>query len=265
LIIPYADLPGFQQSTVQGHSGELWVGHLKDTPVIIMKGRLHAYEGYDIRDTVYPIRLLNNYSEKFCNGSLSSLIVTNAAGGLNLDYKMGDIMLIFDHINFPGLAGKHPLVGPNWDEDGDRFLAVSDAYDLTARKVFLQKYTELQNAKKITSSRTLHEGTYAFVSGPTFESRSEARFLKQFGSDAVGMSTVPEVTVARHCGWKVLALSVITNNVVLDLPQKASDIANGEKEISLDAGKADHEEVLQIGLAAAKDLEVIVEEIAAFL
>lgn len=261
LIIPYNELPGFQTSTVKGHFGELWVGHLKDTPVIMMKGRLHSYEGYDIRETVYPIRLLNKYSEKYCGGSLKGLLVTNAAGGLDDSFKMGDFMMINDHLNFPGFSGKHPLVGPNWDEDGDRFLAISDAYDFKLRKLFLSTFNKLQKDGFVSKSRSLHEGTYTFVSGPTFESRAEARFLKAAGSDAVGMSTVPEVIVARHCGWKVLALSVITNNVVTDAPQKATDAGSGE-EIPLDEGKASHKEVLEIGLAAAKDLEAIVESVA---
>lgn len=262
LIIPYNELPGFQTSTVQGHSGELWVGHLKDTPVLIMKGRLHSYEGYDIRDTVYPIRLLNRYSKKYCNGSLNNLLVTNAAGGLNDNFKMGDFMMISDHLNIPGFAGNHPLVGPNWEEDGERFLAVSDAYDFKLRKLFLNTFKSLQNEGLVSNKRAIHEGTYTFVSGPTFESRAEARFLKAAGSDAVGMSTVPEVIVARHCGWKVLALSVITNNVVTGMPQKATESAPDEEEIPLDAGKANHKEVLEIGLHAAEDLENIVENIA---
>ncbi|XBW37678.1 hypothetical protein QEN19_003260 [Hanseniaspora menglaensis] len=262
LIVPYTNLPGFQSSTVQGHSGELWFGHLKDTPVIIMKGRLHSYEGYDIKDTVYPIRLLHQYSQKYCNSSLKGLIVTNAAGGLNDSFKIGDFMMIYDHLNIPGFSGNHPLVGPNWDEDGERFLAISDAYDFKLRKLFFNKFKSLQQQGLVSTERSVHEGTYSFVSGPTFESRSEARFLKAAGSDVVGMSTVPEVIVARHCGWKVLALSVITNNVVTDLPQKATETIADEEEVPLDKGKANHKEVLETGLLAAKDLELIVESLA---
>lgn len=208
-----------------------------------MSGRFHSYEGFDIKDTVFPVRVFTLLGAEI-------LVATNAAGGLNPDYKVGDIMLINDHINFPGLGGLHPLKGPNDERFGERFVAMSDAYDEDLRRGFFK------TAENLGIKRSIHEGTYAFVSGPTFESRAEGRFLKTVGVDTVGMSTIPECVTARHGGLRVLALSLVTNNVVIDKPRPSQQ----QQGSLLDAGKANHEEVLQAGAEAAEDIQKIVEK-----
>ncbi|KAL6937798.1 hypothetical protein ACO0RG_004321 [Hanseniaspora osmophila] len=258
LIIPYSAIPGFKTSTVQGHRGELWFGYLnKTTPVVVMSGRLHFYEGHEMKDTVFPIRVLHHYSTKYCGSSLQSLVVTNASGGLNPEFEEGDLMVLNDHINLPGLTGLNPLIGANFEEHGPRFLATSDAYDAQLRKLLFEKKNQL----KSLHDRRIHEGCYCFVTGPTFESRAESRFIQSIGGDCVGMSTVPEVIVARHCGWKVLAISVITNKCVLDKPSKVSD----NVQVPLEQGKANHEEVLLTGKLASKDMETLIEAVASEL
>lgn len=245
LTIPYEEIPGFKRSTVPGHSGSLVFGKMHETPVVLMNGRLHGYEGNTIWETVFPIRVINQM------GYTKLLIVTNASGGINPDFNACDLMCISDHINFPGLAGLHPLKGPNFDELGPRFLPLSDAYDLALRKLLFKKWKEL-NIK-----RPLREGTYMFVSGPTFETRAECRMIRMLGGDAVGMSTVPEVIVARHCGWRVLALSLITNKCVIDYPASALD----ENPTSLEEGIASHQEVLENGKIASLDVERLIEAV----
>ncbi|CAB4253967.1 similar to Saccharomyces cerevisiae YLR209C PNP1 Purine nucleoside phosphorylase, specifically metabolizes inosine and guanosine nucleosides [Maudiozyma barnettii] len=239
----YSEIPHFKVSTVPGHAGKFVFGKMNGTSVVLMEGRLHSYEGYAIQDTVFPLRVLHEL------GSIKTVIITNAAGGLNRKFQACDLMCINDHINFPGLAGLHPLKGPNFDEYGPRFLPLSDAYDLELRKLLFRKMKELD------LKRGLHEGTYAFASGPTFESRAESRMLHLLGADAVGMSTVPEVIVARHCGWRVLALSLITNVSVLDPPASALD----DNPIPLDQGMASHSEVLENGKIASLDVERLIE------
>ncbi|CAL9732269.1 purine nucleoside phosphorylase [Monosporozyma unispora] len=245
LTIPYEEIPGFKRSTVPGHSGSLMFGKMLGTPVVLMNGRLHGYEGNTIWETVFPVRVINHM------GHVNTLIVTNAAGGVNPEFNSCDMMCIYDHINFPGLAGLHPLKGPNFDELGPRFLPLSDAYDLELRKLLFKKW------KDLLIERPLREGTYTFVSGPTFESRAESRMIRNFGGDAVGMSTVPEVIVARHCGWKVLALSLITNKCVLDPPASALD----DKPVPLEEGIASHMEVLENGRIASMDVEKLIEAV----
>lgn len=249
LKLPYSAIPGFKLSTVPGHNGELIFGLMNDVPIVLMNGRLHSYEGHSLVETVHPIRVLHML------GSVDVLIVTNAAGGINKDYKAGDLMCVYDHINFPGLSGFHPLRGPNFDEFGPRFLATSDAYDLELRKLLFAKKEELG------IERTIHEGTYSFVHGPTFESRAESRLLRTLGTDAVGMSTVPEVITARHCGWKVLALSLITNECVVDPPASVFD----KNPVPIQDGKATHDEVLENGAKASKDVEKLIFSIVAGL
>lgn len=244
LIISYNDIPNFKKSTVPGHKGNLMLGYMNKTPIILMNGRLHSYEGYSLFDTTLPIRSMH---EAF-KPSLNNLIVTNAAGSLNKNYNSCDLMSIMDHINVPGLSGFHPLKGPNLNEYGPRFLPLSDAYDLNLRKLLFN------TAKNLNLNRKIHEGTYCFVSGPTFETRAECRYLNSIGGDAVGMSTVPEVIVARHCGWKVAAISLITNNCVLDHPPSVFD----ENPIPLDEGIANHAEVLENGKLASKDVESLI-------
>lgn len=244
LEIPYGDIPGFQVSTVPGHAGKLIFGLIGDkkVPVICMVGRLHFYEGYTFQQTTFPVRLCKKLN-------VGTVVVTNAAGGTNASFKPGDLMIINDHINFPGFAGYHPLRGPNLDDFGPRFQPLSDAYSHELRKMFFDKANELG------ITRTIHEGTYLFTAGPTFESRAEVRMVRMLGGDAVGMSTVPEVIVARHSGMEVLALSLITNAGVGDVPPSAFE----EKPKPLDEGMASHDEVLEAANEASKDVEKIIE------
>lgn len=189
---------------------------------------------------------------------ISTVIVTNAAGGLNPEFSVGDIMVLNDHINFPGLAGAHPLRGPNEEDFGTRFPSLSDAYDLQLRKMIHLSYKKLRD---VAPNRKLHEGVYVFVSGPSFETRAECRMLRLMGADVVGMSTVPEIIVARHCGIRVLAMSLVTNCAVLEAGPRGDSIlveGSGEEELKrvIEIGKANHEEVLETGREAARDLQV---------
>ena len=244
LEIKYDEIPGFQASTVAGHAGKLVLGLIGDNkvPVVCMVGRLHFYEGYNFQQTTFPIRLCKELG-------VCSVVVTNAAGGINENYNPGDLMIINDHINFPGLAGYHALRGPNLDEFGPRFQPMSDAYNHSLRKLFFEK------AKSLGVTRNIHEGTYFFAAGPTFESRAEVRMMRILGGDAVGMSTVPEVVVARHCGMEVLALSLITNAGVGEKPPSVFE----ENPKPLDDGMASHDEVLESANEASKDVQRIFE------
>ena len=172
-----------------------------------MRGRFHYYEGNSMEVVITPVRVFRLLGVKI-------LVVTNAAGGLNPIYNVGDIMVIQDHFGMPAIAGNHPLRGINDEEVGPRFPAVSDAYDEGLQRVVATC------ARELNISRVLRQdGTYCFVSGPAYESRAESRFLRSIGGDSVGMSTVPEVLAAKHCGMKVLGLSLITNKVVMDRSQ----------------------------------------------
>ncbi|MDQ6661222.1 MAG: purine-nucleoside phosphorylase [Chloroflexota bacterium] len=195
--IPYAEIPYFAQSTVVGHAGRLLLGTLEQVPVVVMQGRFHAYEGYSLQTLTLPVRVLRMLGAE-------TLIVTNAAGGINVAYRPGDLMLIRDHINMPGLAGKNPLIGPNDERFGERFPPLAHAYDAELQAVARMVATQVPGL-------TLHEGVYTMVGGPNYETSAELRFLGMIGTDAVGMSTVPEVLVARHMGMRVLGLSLITN------------------------------------------------------
>lgn len=245
LEIPYEDIPGFKVSTVPGHAGKLIFGLIgsNKVPVMCMLGRLHFYEGYTFQETTFPIRLAKKLD-------VSTVVVTNAAGGTREGFVPGDLMLIEDHINFPGLAGYHPLRGPNLAEFGPRFQPLSDAYDYDLRKLFHTKAR-----KDLGITRNIYEGTYFFAAGPTFESRAEVRMIRTLGGDAVGMSTVPEVIVARHSDMKVLALSLITNSGVGEKP--ASVLAENPK--ALDEGMACHDEVLEAANEASQDVQRIFE------
>ncbi len=194
VAIPYGDIPGFPCTTVPGHQGELVVGTLEGIGVAAMKGRPHLYEGYSPSQVAFPIRLLNALG-------VDTLVVTNAAGGLRSDLEVGTLMLLEDHLNLPGLVGLNPLVGV--DRGQERFVVMSSAYDETLRRVALEAARE----KGIRTTT----GVYAMVIGPSYETPAEARFLRQVGADAVGMSTAPEVVVARWLGVKVLGISCITN------------------------------------------------------
>ncbi|OBA24508.1 inosine guanosine and [Metschnikowia bicuspidata var. bicuspidata NRRL YB-4993] len=242
--IKYDEIPGFQTSTVAGHAGKLILGLIGENkvPVICMVGRLHFYEGYNFQQTTFPIRLCKKLGVK-------TVVVTNAAGGINENYKPGDLMIINDHINLPGLAGFHALRGPNLEEFGPRFQPMSDAYSHSLRKLFFE------TAKSLKVTRRIYEGTYFFAAGPTFESRAEVRMIRTLGGDAVGMSTVPEVVVARHCDMEVLSLSLITNAGVGEKPPSVYD----EKPKALSDGMASHSEVLESASEASKDVQRIFE------
>ncbi|WP_441942404.1 purine-nucleoside phosphorylase [Paenibacillus sp. 2TAB23] len=193
VTIQYHDIPHFPISTVEGHAGELLIGTLSGRSVILMRGRFHMYEGYGPELTAFPVRVMKALG-------VQSLLVTNAAGGVNTDYEAGNLMLISDHINF---TGKNPLIGPNDNELGVRFPDMSEAYSKRLRAA----------AREIAATQgfTLREGVYAGLLGPTYETPAEIRMLRVLGADAVGMSTVAEVIAARHSGIEVVGISCISN------------------------------------------------------
>jgi purine-nucleoside phosphorylase len=225
-IIPYHDLPGWPLSTVEGHAGELVIGSLEGQDVLVMNGRIHFYEGYEMSQVTLPIRVMQRLG-------IEIVLVTNAAGGVNQDFVPGNPMLITDHLNLLGMAGVNPLRGPNLEEFGTRFPDMSQVYD-----------KELQDlARSVAKEQDiiLYEGIYVCLAGPTFETPADLRFLLGAGVDAVGMSTVPEVIVANHGGQRVLGISGITNSSNL----------YGEAETT-------HEEVIETGkLLAPKMMELI--------
>lgn len=194
--IPYAEIPHFPVSTVEGHQGKLVFGHLEGKPVVVMQGRFHYYEGYTMKEVTYPIRVMKALGVKH-------LIISNASGGLNPDYKIGDLMIINDHIN---LFPENPLHGKNNADLGPRFPDMSEAYD----KGMVSHGMKLARTHNIEA----HQGVYVGVAGPTFETPAEYKYIRLIGGDAVGMSTVPEAIVARHAGIKVFAVSVITDSGV---------------------------------------------------
>merc|ERR1712032_262167 len=201
--IHYSDLPGWPEATVKGHAGELVFGTMHEgMKVVCMKGRFHGYEGHECSKLGLGVRVMKLLGVEL-------LVVTNAAGGINPEFNVGDIMIINDHISFPCLAGNNPLVGLNNERFGTRFPPTSDAYDDD-----LMAHLEACS-KELNLTPLMRKGSYVHVSGPNYESRSEIRMLRLMQADAVGMSTVPEVLVARHCGMKVLGLSMITNKAVL--------------------------------------------------
>jgi purine-nucleoside phosphorylase len=193
---PYEQLPHFAQTTVHGHTGRLLVGKLEGQTILAMQGRFHFYEGHAIQRVTFPIRVMGVLG-------IQTLIVTNAAGGIAPRFTPGELMLITDHINLVGMAGNNPLIGPNDPELGPRFPDMSQAYDLDLQAIARQ----VAGAAGIP----LQEGVYVCLAGPSFETPTEIRFLRLIGADAVGMSTVHEVIVARHMGLRVLGISGITN------------------------------------------------------
>jgi purine-nucleoside phosphorylase len=201
VILPYGEIPHWPESTVVGHAGRLVIGRLEGRPVLVMQGRIHFYEGYTIQQVGLPVRVMQRLG-------IRTLIVTNAAGAVNPAFNPGELMLITDHINLPGMAGLNPLTGPNLDEIGPRFPDMSQAYD--------RQFCELARQTARRLGVPLHEGVYIFLSGPSFETPADLRFLRGVGVDAVGMSTVPEVIVARHGGMRVLGISGISNRANLD-------------------------------------------------
>ena len=221
--IIYSDIPNFPVSTVEGHEGKLVFGRIGGRQVILMAGRFHYYEGYSMQEVTFPVRVMKALG-------VETVIVSNAAGGTNPTFGIGDLMIINDHINqFP----EHPLRGPNDERLGVRFLDMSKPYDEQLINIATQWATE-QNI-------TIRTGTYVGLQGPTFETPAEYRWLHKIGGDAVGMSTVPEIIVARHCGMKVFAISVITDLGVTDVPVKIT-----------------HQEVLEAANAAAPKMAALV-------
>ena len=202
--LPYASIPGFATSSVEGHAGRLVLGNLGDARVVAMQGRFHFYEGYDLHQVTFPVRVMHELGAH-------TLVVTNAAGGLNPDFKAGDLMLITDHINMLGWGGQNPLIGPNDPHLGPRFPAMNPAYDPKLLRVGLEVASEC--------NVEMRQGVYIVLAGPNYETRAELRLLRQWGADAVGMSTVPEVLVARHSGMRVLGISAITNMALADSDQ----------------------------------------------
>jgi purine-nucleoside phosphorylase len=199
--IPYSEIPGFEQSSVIGHAGRLVLGTLEGARVAVMQGRLHFYEGHDLQKVTFPVRVMKALG-------VESLVVTNAAGGLNPDFLAGDLMLIEDHINLLGWGGHNPLMGPNDETLGPRFPAMNPAYDPELLQLAQQAADEC--------NIPMRRGVYIMVAGPNYETRAELRLLRQMGADAVGMSTVPETLVARHGGMKVIGISNITNMALAD-------------------------------------------------
>jgi purine-nucleoside phosphorylase len=193
VIIPYAEIPGFPQSTVAGHSGKLVLGNLRGIPVAVMQGRVHAYEGYAMDAVIFPMRVLGTLGVK-------ELIVTNAAGGVNTRYAQGSLVCISDHIN---LTGTNAALGPNEQRWGERFFDMSTAYSPRLRKLAV--------AEAALQGFMLPEGVYLAVLGPSYETAAEIRAFRTLGADLVGMSTVHEVIVARHMGIEVLGISLVTN------------------------------------------------------
>ena len=216
-VIPYADIPGWAASNVHGHAGNLVIGGLVGQVVAVMQGRPHFYEGYSMQQITFPIRVMKEMG-------IDTVILTNAAGGINPAYEVGDIMLLEDHINLPGMTGASPLMGPNDESLGLRFVGMAQAYDrdLRRRAMAVAKANEVP----------MHSGVYFALSGPAFETPAEIRMLRILGADAVGMSTAHEVLVARHGGMRVLAFSGITNQVI--------DQVDTDRE-------TDHLEVLEAG------------------
>ncbi|MYJ78724.1 MAG: purine-nucleoside phosphorylase [Caldilineaceae bacterium SB0670_bin_27] len=215
--VQYEEIPHFPSSTAPGHEGRLIVGQLAGRTVVAMQGRFHYYEGYSAGEITFPIRVMKRLG-------VGRLILTNAAGGVNPAFRAGDLMLIVDHLNFVGMAGQNPLIGPNAPAFGTRFPSMTHTYARSLRKAALASAQELRI--------TLRQGVYAFLAGPNFETPAEVRYLRLVGADAVGMSNVPEALVAGHAGIEFLVISTITNVAV--------DQLDSDKETSA-------EEVMETG------------------
>jgi purine-nucleoside phosphorylase len=206
--IPYSEIPALARSTAIGHAGQLVIGKSGAVPVAVMQGRVHLYEGYSAQQVAFPMRV-------FGRMGIHAVVLTNAAGGINLNYQQGALVLIRDHIN---LQGDNPLVGPNDDRFGARFPDMTQAY--------ARPYRELAREEGAKLGMTLHEGVYAALLGPSYETPAEINYLRTIGADLVGMSTVFEVIAARHMGIKVLALSCVTNMAagILDQPLSHQEV-----------------------------------------
>lgn len=226
-LVSYQDIPFWPVSTVQGHQGRLVFGKLSGADVIVQQGRAHFYEGYSMAQVTLPVRVMQRLG-------VEVLVVTNAAGAIHPDYEPGDVMLIVDHIGLVGMTGFNPLRGPNLDAFGTRFPDMSQAYD--------RELMDLTRQVATRNNIVLREGVYIGLSGPSFETPADLRFLRAIGADAVGMSTVPEVTVARHGGMRALGLSGISNKANLDGSTPTT-----------------HEEVLQAGQVIVPKLRALIE------
>ena len=214
-VIEYKDIPNFPVSTVAGHKGELIFGKLSGVPIIAMNGRFHYYEGYDLKETAYPIRIFKLLG-------VETVILTNAAGGINLNFQKGDLMIIEDQLSF---FAESVLRGPNMDFFGDRFIDMSNVYT--------KEYIEiLKPIMKQVTGKCL-TGVYAYMKGPTYETPAEIKALRTLGADAVGMSTVPEAVVIRHCGLKCIGITCITNMAagVLDEVLSHDDVKETAKKV----------------------------------
>jgi purine-nucleoside phosphorylase len=230
LSLPYEEILHFPVSTVKGHGGKLLFGKLNQQPVVMLSGRFHYYEGYNMQEVTYPVRVMKQLGA-------SVLFVSNAAGGMNPDFKVGDLMIINDHIN---LFPEHPLRGKNDEQMGPRFPDMTEPYS----------HKLIQSAKKIAELQQIHvhEGVYIGLQGPTFETKAEYKYLRVIGGDTVGMSTVPEVIVAKHMGMDVFGMSVVTDLGIRD-----------------EMNVITHEEVLEAAQAAAPKMALIVKELIATL
>jgi purine-nucleoside phosphorylase len=228
--LPYEEIPHFPVSTVKGHGGKLLFGKLNQQPVVMLSGRFHYYEGYNMQEVTYPVRVMKKLGA-------SVLFVSNAAGGMNPDFKVGDLMIINDHIN---LFPEHPLRGKNDEQMGPRFPDMTEPYS----------HKLIQSAKEIAELQQIHvhEGVYIGLQGPTFETKAEYKYLRVIGGDTVGMSTVPEVIVAKHMGMDVFGMSVVTDLGIRD-----------------EMNVITHEEVLEAAQAAAPKMALIVKELIATL
>jgi purine-nucleoside phosphorylase len=226
--LQYSDIPNFPVSTVEGHKGQLIFGKLGGKNIMAMQGRFHYYEGYNMKEVTFPVRVMHALG-------IHLLFVSNASGGLNPGFKVGDLMMITDHIN---MFGDSPLIGPNINELGTRFPDMSQAYSFN-----------MQTLARVIASKNkidLKEGVYVGVSGPTFETPAEYKMFRVLGGDAIGMSTVPEVIVARHMGMEVFGISIITD----------SGVPGEIKEIS-------HEEVQKVAMKAEPKMSLIIRELIA--
>ncbi len=225
IVIDYHDIPHFPVSTVAGHKGELIFGKIDGVDVVLMNGRVHYYEGYDLKEVTYPIRI-------FSLLGVESLLLTNAAGGINLNFNKGDLMIITDQLSF---FAESALRGPNLDEFGERFIDMGSAYNKDYCERLRNIMTDVMGYSR--------EGVYAYMKGPTYETPAEIKALRTLGADAVGMSTVPEAVVARHCGFKTAGITCITN------------MAAGVEQVVLS-----HEEVKETALKAEANFKKVVHE-----
>ncbi len=217
IVIKYADIPNFPISTVAGHAGELIIGELAGKEVIAMNGRFHYYEGYDLKEATFPIRVFKLLG-------IETLILTNAAGGINTDYNAGEFMVINDYLSF---FAESVLRGKNLSEFGERFIDMSETFNKKLSKKMFEIINKYTNAA--------HEGVYAYMKGPTYESPAEIRALRTMGADAVGMSTVPEAVVSHHCNMNTVAVSCITNMAAGVLKEKLSheDVKNTAERVKI--------------------------------